>query len=166
MEIVYPILKDLAARQLRKSPNRLTLHTTELAHESFFKLVRLKELKYNDRQHFFAVAARVMRQLVVDTLRSKAAFKRGGDLPFVAFDEITEKQVAVDGSVDWLGVHEALSELEQLDESAARIVELKFFSGLTIPEIAAAVGCSEPTVKRRWRFARSWLADRLQPDTQ
>lgn len=164
IELVYPELKKLAEIQLRRSPGHLTLHTTELAHESFFKLVRLNRVEYGDRQHFFAVAARVMRQLVVDHLRSRGTSKRGGNLPFVQLDEVTEKQVPLDGSVDWLGVHEALNELEQLDEAAARIVELKFFSGLTIPEIANTVGCSEPTVKRRWRFARSWLADRLRGD--
>lgn len=163
IESVYPQLKLLADRQLKRCSGNLTLRTTELAHESFFKLVRLRSLRYNDRDHFLGVAARIMRQLVVDYLRSRGAYKRGGDIPFVAFDQIQQNKVPLDGTVDWIGVEEALTELERLDPTAARIVELKFFSGLTTAEIAAALGCSEPTVKRRWRFARSWLADWLRP---
>lgn len=162
-ERVYPRLKRLAAEQLLRSPGRLTLCATELAHESFLKLVGLRHLGYQDRRHFFAVAARAMRQLVIDLLRRKGAAKRGGGLPFVDLDAWRAQQIPVDGSIDWLAVDEALTELERLDPAAARIVELKFFSGLTTDEIAAVVGCSAPTVKRRWRFARSWLAHRLRP---
>lgn len=161
-EQVYPQLKKLAEGQLRRSPGELTLGTTDLAHEAYLRLVELHGLDWQDRRHFFAMMARMTRQLVIDLLRRKGAAKRGGQVPFVDLQDWDGREVPLDGSVDWLGVDEALRELERLDERSARIVELKFFSGLTGAEIAAALGCSVPTVKRRWRFARSWLANRLR----
>lgn len=163
-EKVYPRLKKLAQANLRRCPGRLTLGATGLTHEAYCRLVELDGLDWQNRQHFFAIAARMTRQLVIDLLRRQGAAKRGGKVPFVELEDWSAERVPVDGSVDWIAVDEALHELERLDERAARIVELKFFSGLTGTEIAAALGCSVPTVKRQWRFARSWLADRLRGD--
>ena len=160
-ERVYPQLKKLAEAHLRRSPGKLTLEATDLTHEAYMKLVELHGLDWQDSRHFFAVAARMTRRLVIDLLRRRGAVKRGRKVPFVELQDWSGHVVPVDGSVDWIGVDKALGELERLDARSARIVELKFFSGLTGVEIAAALGCSVPTVKRRWRFARSWLANRL-----
>jgi len=162
MRAVYPLLRDLARARLRRSPTDFTLRATELANEAYARLSGV-DVDWKDRAHFFAVAARAIRNIVVDHVRAQGAEKRGGDLPFVSLELAGEVvgDDAIDMRVDWLSVHQALDELEVLDADIARVVELKFFSGLTTEEIAAAAGISRATVVRDWRFARAWLADKL-----
>jgi RNA polymerase sigma factor (TIGR02999 family) len=162
MQAVYPIMRDLARARLRRAPHDFTLRATELANEAYARISGVN-VDWKDRAHFFAVAARAIRNVVVDHMRSQGAEKRGGDLPFVPLELAAEiaGDDEVDVRVDWLSVHEALSALELLDAGIARIVELKFFSGLTTDEIAESVQVSRATVVRDWRFARAWLADRL-----
>ena len=159
---VYPALRDIARSRLRGLS--VTLSTTDLAHETYARLSRGTVVDYRDRGHFFAVAARATRHFVIDHLRGRASDKRGGGLPFVALDEIEDDivQEGIDLGIDWIAVHDALTVLERIDSESARVVELKFFSGLTTDEIAEAVGISRATVVRNWRFAKAWLADRLQ----
>lgn len=159
---VYPALRDIARSRLRGLS--VTLSTTDLAHETYARLSRGTAVDYRDRGHFFAVAARATRHFVIDHLRGRGSDKRGGGLPFVALDEIEDDvaQEGIDLGVDWIAVHDALTALERIDSESARVVELKFFSGLTTDEIAEAVGISRATVVRNWRFAKAWLADRLQ----
>ncbi len=159
---VYPALRDIARSRLRGMT--LTLSATDLAHEAYARLYRSAKIDYRDRGHFFAVAARATRHFVIDHLRARRSEKRGNGLPFAALDQI-EEDVAhddIDLGVDWIAVHEALTALEGIDDESARIVELKFFSGLTTDEIANAVGVSRATVVRSWRFSKAWLADRLR----
>jgi len=159
---VYPALRDIARSRLRGMT--LTLSATDLAHEAYTRLCRNAAIDFRDRGHFFAVAARATRHFVIDHLRSRSSEKRGNGLPFVALDAIEDDiaSTEIDLSVDWIAVHDALTVLESIDNEGARIVELKFFSGLTTDEIAEAVGVSRATVVRSWRFSKAWLADRLR----
>lgn len=162
LQQVYPALRDIARSRLRGL--NVTLSATDLAHETYARISRGAVIDYRDRGHFFAIAARATRHFVIDHLRARASDKRGGGLPFVALEDI-EDDVAQDGidlGVDWIAVHDALTVLERVDGDCARVVELKFFSGLTTDEIAEATGVSRATVVRSWRFAKAWLADRLQ----
>jgi RNA polymerase sigma factor (TIGR02999 family) len=160
--IVYPVLRGIATLQVRQHSGLLTLQATELANEAFITLARKHAIDWQDRNHFFAIAATVIRRIVVDYLRQRGCVKRGGRLPLVALDELHEDQTpAVDESVDWIGVDEALTALAGVDCDCARVVELKFFSGLTTEKIAEVCGSSVATVGRQWRFARAWLVNRL-----
>lgn len=163
MRAVYPMLRDIARARLRRAPNDFTLQATELVNEAYARVVQGKAVEWKDRIHFFAVMARVIRNVIVDHLRSGGAEKRGGDLPFVPLDSVAEHaaESSIDLRVDWLSVHAALDELEARDAKGARIVELKFFSGLTTEEIAEVTAISRASVVREWRFARAWLATRL-----
>ncbi len=163
MRAVYPVLRDIARARLRRTPNEFTLQATELVNEAYARLVHSKHTDWKDRVHFFAVAARAIRNVVVDYLRARNAEKRGGDLPFVTLDSILDEAAdsTIDLRVDWITVHTALNELEIRDAKGARLVELKFFSGLTTEEIAEAMHISRASVVREWRFARAWLVNRL-----
>lgn len=158
-ERLYEPLRGLARGQLpRQSPR--TLDTTELVHEAYLKLVDTERLSVADRAHFFAVSARVMRQVLVDRFRKRGAAKRGGSLGVVALDE---GRVAVDARGEvLLALDDALSRLTELDPRAGRVVELKFFGGMTEPEIAEALGVSVRTVSGDWRRARAWLAREME----
>lgn len=162
MRLVYPILKDVARARVANLSTDFTFRATDLVNEAYLRLAGA-EIEWQDRSHFFAVSARAIRNVVVDHVRARGADKRGGDLPFVPLDLVldTVSETEIDLRVDWLGVHAALDELEGLDADVARIVELKFFSGLTTDEIAEATRRSRATVVRDWRFARAWLGERL-----
>jgi RNA polymerase sigma factor (TIGR02999 family) len=165
MNAVYPVLRSLARARLRRT-SELTFSATEIANEAYARLARGDGIAYQDRGHFFAVAARAMRNFIVDHLRARGSDKRGGDLPLVSLDHAdTDAGAAphdlIDLRVDWLAVHEALLRLEGVDADCAQVVELKFFSGLTTEEIAAARGVSRSTVVRHWRFAKAWLTAEL-----
>ncbi|MEO7674364.1 MAG: sigma-70 family RNA polymerase sigma factor [Pyrinomonadaceae bacterium] len=161
IEYVYNDLHRRASAYLRSEHGRHTLQTTGLVHEAFIKLVDRREVEWQDRNHFFAVAAQAMRWILVDYARAKRADKRGGkneDLPL-------EEARYVSGSespVDLLALDEALHELATFDERQARIVELKYFGGMTLDETAEVLGISQVTVKRDWNIARSWLRRRLR----
>lgn len=162
LEAVYPALRAMAQKQLGNDSEHFTLRPTELAHEAFLKLSD-QRVWWENREHFYAVAATLVRRVVVDYLRKRSSLKRGGATPFVALDELTDAEHPVlDESVDWLLVDSALSELEADDAPLAQVVELKFFSGLKTDEIAKVMGSSTATVGRQWRFAKAYLAKRLQ----
>ncbi|WP_313917158.1 ECF-type sigma factor [Tahibacter sp.] len=165
LRTIYPALRDIARARLRGAD--LTLSATELAHETYLRLSRNEAIEFQDRGHFFAVAARATRHFVIDYLRARNSDKRGGGLPFATLDEIADDIVddCIDLSVDWLAVDEAMTVLEEVDAASAQVVELKFFSGMTTDEIATAMDVSRATVVRDWRFAKAWLADRLESAT-
>jgi RNA polymerase sigma factor (TIGR02999 family) len=165
MTAVYPLLRELAQMRLRRSGGDPTLSATELVNEAYARLARGDGVDYQNRAHFFAVAARAIRNFVVDYLRARGSEKRGGGLPFVELDRADGLQAEelIDLRTDWIAVHEALNRLEEIDRDCARMVELKFFSGLTTEEIALASGVSRATVVRNWRFAKAWLLDQLAP---
>jgi RNA polymerase sigma-70 factor, ECF subfamily len=159
MPLVYQELHRLAHSYMRKERSDHTLQTTALVHEAYLKLVGLDEIDWVDRSHFFAVAAQLMRRILVDYARSRSAAKRGGSahpLPIEDALPISEE------SLDFiLSIHEALDRLAVLDARQARIVELRFFTGLSIDETARVVGVSSRTVKRDWDMAQAWLYTEL-----
>ncbi|HZP67087.1 MAG TPA: ECF-type sigma factor [Rudaea sp.] len=162
---VYPLLRDIAAAQVRRNSSVMTLQATELANEAYSRLTKLNAIDWQNREHFFAIAATVIRRVVIDYLRQRGSAKRGGRLPFVALDDLREDQApSFDENVDWIGLDDAMTELAEVDSYCARVVELKFFSGLTNEKIAEVCGSSVPTVVRQWRFARAWLGRRMGAD--
>jgi len=156
--MLYEELRRCAHRQLAGAHE--TLSTTALVHETYVKLVAAESLRLESRQHFMALAARAMRQVVVDHARRVNAEKRGGNAAFVTLDE----QVPGAGgeALEVLALDRALFELEQIDERAARVVQLHFFGGLTFGAIAQLEGLNERTIKRDWQAARALLALEMQ----
>lgn len=158
-ELVYDELVRLA-RAVRRAGAPETLNTTSLVHEAYFKLVDTPgKLQWNDRKHFFAVAARAMRQVLVNAARDKMAQKRGGGLLPITLDD--QDFASIVEPEAFLSLHEALDRLETISKRQARIIEYRFFAGLTVSETAEALDVSERTVKRDWRFARAWLGTEL-----
>jgi RNA polymerase sigma factor (TIGR02999 family) len=152
---VYDDLRRIAARNLRGG--REGMRTTSLVHEAYEKLARPEALDLNDRHHFFAVAARAMRQIVIDHARERAAGKRGGELVQVTFEGAAEEAAAHGGLDELVAIDDALARLEALDPRLARLVELRFFGGMNLEEAGAAIGLSPTTLKRDWRRARAFL---------
>jgi RNA polymerase sigma factor (TIGR02999 family) len=154
-ELVYGELREVARRQLGGAPRDRTLATTALVHEAYLKLSRGAQRSFVDRQHFYSVAAMAMRQVLVDFARRRVAARRGGEAPRLALDETRARVEAQADEV--LEVDRALAELAAIDAGLARLVELRFFVGLSLEEVGAALGLSLATVKRRWREARTLL---------
>ncbi len=153
--LVYQELHALAHRQLAHRRPGQTLNSTALVHEAYIKLVGQSEGQWQDRQHFFAVAATAMRHIIVDYARHRRALKRGGNAQPTLLDE--ERVAVEDKAEEILALDEALVHLAAADERLARTVELRFFGGLSIEETAQVLGRSERTVKRDWRKARAFL---------
>jgi RNA polymerase sigma factor (TIGR02999 family) len=157
--LVYDELRRVAGRQIRREYGPRTIGATALVHEAYIKLLPA-ELDAKDRGHFVAVAARAMRQILIDRARQRLAEKRGGDArPVTLTDEVLDGLERPGGHapVDVIALDDALSRLAALDPEAAEVVELRFFGGLTIGEVATMRGTSPATVKRHWAFAQSWL---------
>jgi len=163
MPLVYEELRALARHRLRNSRDQ-TLQTTVLVHEVYLKLAQHSRLAVNDRQHFFALAARAMRQLTVDYARRRAAAKRGGGAELVAADDVAVP--GVERADEIVALDAALERLARLDETLSRIVELRYFGGLSVEETAEVLGCSARTVKRGWRKARALLHAELTSRSQ
>lgn len=157
---VYEELRRLAHRSLRSEDDALTLRTTELVHEAYLKLVDSHAVDWQDRQHFFAVAARAMRQVIVDYARKRTTDKRGGNLPTRPLDEVTPETPRPPIVV--LAVHQALERLAEINDRQTRVVECRFFGGYTIDETADVLDVSSSTVQRDWRTAKAWLRRELQ----
>jgi RNA polymerase sigma-70 factor (ECF subfamily) len=156
---VYCELRKIAARHLQRERPGHTLQATALVHEAYMRLTDQREIEWQDRTHFFAVAAQVMRRILVDHARQRKAGKRGGGAVQVPF---TEELSLADDQCDLIeGIDAALERLERLSPRQARVVELRFFSGLTEEEIAEVLGVSSRTVKRDWTIARAWLYGEL-----
>ncbi len=160
MELVYRELRGLAHRQLRNEGRR-TLDTTELVHEAYMRLVG-SDHPWGGRAHFFSAAARAMRHILVERARSRNAQKRGGGLAPATLDEAF--CYADERADEVLELDDALNRLAEVQERAARIVEMKCFVGMTSKEIAEVVGVSVPTVERDWKTARAWLMRELSSD--
>lgn len=152
--LVYDELRSMARKQLRRMRPGRTLDTTALVHEAYLKLADHPGAAWQDRAHFIAVAAMAMRHLLVDYARARAAQKRGGEGLRVTFDEALA--VGDDRSLDLLAVDEALEALAQRNERLSRLVELRFFGGLTVAETAEVMGTSDRTIKRDWQKARAF----------
>jgi len=155
--LVYDELHALASRQLAREWRHDHLQATAIVNEAYLKLFGQRAVDWKNRGHFFAIAAQLMRRILVDHARRHLRQKRGGgDLPMDLDDALAAPGLAVD-AVDALDLDRALEKLEQLDPDQARIVELRFFGGLTVDETAAALGVSPATIKREWAIAKGWL---------
>jgi RNA polymerase sigma factor (TIGR02999 family) len=159
---LYPELQSVAHQRLRKEGNERSLSTTGLVHEAYLRLVESEALTFQDRDHFLAVASRVMRNVLVDRARARTTAKRGGDAKLAELQE--ESWVAEVDLERVAALDEALNRLEDLDERQARMIEQRYFGGLSLEEIAATMNVSLATVKRDLRFARAWLAAELSRD--
>ncbi len=157
--LVYADLKSRARQQLARGRPGETLDTTAVVHEAYLKLVDSRHTAYNDRVHFFAVASRAMRQILVDAARKKRAAKRGAGVPAVSLAGVADETAG--RTVELIALDDALVELAALDQRLARVVELRFFGGLSTEEIAEAMGSSPRTVKRDWQKARALLLDAI-----
>lgn len=155
MPFVYGELRRLAHAYMRRQRSDHTLQTTALVNEAYMRLIDSSQVRWQDRNHFFAMSARLMRRILVDFARAKNAQKRGGGDHLVTFDE--ELPVAEAREAELLALDEALTRLAELDERQSRIVELKYFGGLTEEEIADHLEISARTVRRDWSVARAWL---------
>jgi RNA polymerase sigma-70 factor (ECF subfamily) len=161
MEVVYPELRKLAQGLLRRERPGHVLQPTALVNEAYIRLVGNERHNWQNRAHFFAAAAHVMRRILVDYARAAQAKKRSGDSAQVvldAFDVVSEHT-----STEIIELDQALRELEQVSSRQAKIVELRYFGGLTVPETAEALGMNPRTVDRDWAAARVWLRRRLRP---
>lgn len=159
MPLVYDELRRMARNYMRRQPSGHTFQTTELIHEAFLKLARNDQRTWQNRAHFFGVAATAMRHILVDYARSKSSQKRGGWQDRVTLNE--EVAVSLDRSRAMVALDDALKALATLDPRKSRVVELKYFGGATNDEIAEVLRVSTDTVKRDWRFARTWLLREL-----
>jgi RNA polymerase sigma-70 factor (ECF subfamily) len=158
MPIVYDELHALASRQLAHEWRAGRLQTTVVVNEAYIKLFGQRDVDWQNRGHFFAIAAQIMRRILIDHARHERRDKRGGDAVHVEIEaaSLVANEAPVD-VVDALALDDALQKLEQLDSRQGRIVELRFFGGLTLEETAAAMGISTGTVKREWALAKGWL---------
>jgi RNA polymerase sigma factor (TIGR02999 family) len=157
--LVHGQLQRVARRALAGERAGHTLQTNALVNEAYLRLVDMPRVEWQDRAHFFAIAARLMRRILVDMARAKRFKKRGGEMSRVALDE--ELLPTVPAGYDVLGVDQALESLAAIDPRRGKVVELRIFGGLTVEEAAVALGVSTDTVSRDWKLAKAWLAREL-----
>jgi len=155
LPLVYAELRALADRALRHERRGHTLQPTALVHEAYLKLVEQRDVHWQHRVHFFRLAAQLMRRILVDHARARQTIKRGGGRTRIALDAAVSE--SRESEVDLVALDDCLARLESLDERQARIIEMRFFAGLTIEETAALLEISPATVKREWTLARAWL---------
>ena len=158
-EAVYFELRRVARNYLRDERSDHTLQTTALVHEAYLRLVGGQQITWETRAQFFSIAAQVMRHVLVDHARRHSADKRGRGMAKLSLDDAID--LADERDIDLLALDDELHTLSRLDEQQSKIVELRFFGGLTIKEIAAVVGTSEMTVNRKWKTAKLWLHEQL-----
>ena len=155
--LVYDELRKLAAGRMANEAPGHTLQATALVHEAYLRLVGGADCPWDSRGHFFAAAAEAMRRILVENARRKGRIRHGGDRVRINLDDIPDEQP----TEDLLAIDEALTRLAALDPVRAELVKLRFFAGLTMPEVAAALGISLATAERYWTFARTWLYTQL-----
>ncbi len=164
MPMVYDELRRLAHRYMRRVPEGQTLQTTALVHEAYLRLVGQGDVDWQNRAHFFAVCAQVMRSLLVDRARSRYAIKRGGGLRQVELEDAGAKSPSQDEKV--MALDEALERLAAIDPRKSRIVEMRYFGGMSVEETAQVLDVSPITIKREWSKARAWLYREMQQSGQ
>ncbi|MGI9331597.1 MAG: sigma-70 family RNA polymerase sigma factor [Gammaproteobacteria bacterium] len=155
--VAYDELARIGHGLMRRERACMTLQTQGLVHEAYLRLRELDSMRWCDRRHFFSVAAGVMRRVLVERARAKNAVKRGGEVIRVSLDEAEHGQSAPERGVDVLALDAALCRLSEKDEHQGRVVELRYFGGLTVDQTAKTLGMSPATVKRKWNLARAWL---------
>ncbi len=160
LPLVYAELKKVAAYKLSFERGNHTLQATALVHEAYLRLIDQHSVDWKNRSHFFAIAAEMMRRILVNHAEAKNSQKRGDGQTHISLDDADNLAIA-DNEVDLIFLDNALNELAEFDATQAKIVELKFFGGLTNEEAAEVLGVSESTVKREWRMAKAWLTTKL-----
>ena len=160
--LIYDECRRIAARQLRREREDHTLDPTALVHELYLRLVDQRQATWANRAQFFGIAAQLMRRILVDHARAKYTAKRGGSATFVSLTATTDE--ASDSVADVLAIGEALERLAEIDPDQVRIVEMRFFAGLTVDETAHVLGRSPRTVKREWQLAKAWLFRELRQE--
>jgi RNA polymerase sigma-70 factor (ECF subfamily) len=161
---VYGELRRVAARQMHRERRDHSLQPTALVHEAYMRLVDQRQVNWQDRAHFFGVAARQMRRILIDHARKRDAQKRNAGLTMISLAEVGE--IASPGELPVLLLDDALNRLEEIDPALTHVVELRVFAGLTIDEAAHVLAVSPSTVKREWQTAKAWLARELGRDTR
>ena len=164
LPLVYDELRALAASALRRERGNHTLQPTALVHEAFLRLIDQTHAEYKSRTHFFAVGAQAIRRILVDHARQHHAAKRGGDWMKVTLDQAAAAASAANEEINLLGLDEALTKLAALDERQSKVVELRFFGGLSVEETAAMLDVSPRTVEEDWRMARAWLKREMEKE--
>jgi RNA polymerase sigma factor (TIGR02999 family) len=159
MPLVYDELRRTAHAYLNRERHNITLEATALVHEAYLKLVDQQQMSFQGRAQFFGLAAKLMRNILVDRARERNALKRGGDLYRLSLSKVD--RFLGEPDVDMIELDDALKRLAELNERHGRIVELRFFGGLSIEETAEVLNVSHATVEREWRFARAWLHRQL-----
>ena len=162
MPLVYDDLRLQADRLFKNERRAITLQPTALVSEAYLRLLGNRQIQWNDRNHFFAVASRLMRQILVDCARARNADKRGGGKAALSITELSD--VASGDSAGFLALDDAIVRLEKVDAQAAEVVRLRFYAGLNDVGIGHALGISERTARRLWTYARGWLRDTLEQD--
>jgi RNA polymerase sigma factor (TIGR02999 family) len=160
LPLIYDELRSLAANYLRRERPDHTLQPTALVHEAYLRLVDQTRVNWQNRAHFFGVAAQIMRRLLVDHARKHNAEKRGQDFKKLSLDENIDR--AVERSAELIALDDALKTLATFDEQKARMVELRYFGGLSIEETADVMGVTPTTIKRHWRLVKAWLHGEMQ----
>ncbi len=160
MTVLYRDLHRLAANLMQHERPSHTLQATALVHEAYARLADLHNIEWHDRSHFIAIASRTMRRVLVDHARSQRAHKRGGDVVHITLTHV--EQPVSQGEVDVVELDTALTRLGEIDAQQVRVVEMRYFAGLTIDEIADVLDISTATVKRKWTVAKAWLYRELQ----
>jgi RNA polymerase sigma-70 factor, ECF subfamily len=155
--LVHHELRRLARRQMGRERPGHTLQTTALVNEAYLRLIDITRTRWQDRSHFFAMSANLMRRILVEHARSRRSLKRGGAVRKVTFDEALDAA----GPIDFVALDDALQALEAIDRRKSQVVEMRFFGGLTVQETALALGVSERTVMNDWTFAKVWLLREL-----
>lgn len=163
LPVVYQELRRLAARYMQGERIGHTLQATALVNEAYLRLIDVRQVQWQNRAHFFAMASRLMRRILVDSARSRGYQKRGGGAPMVSFDEALA--VPTEPGRDLVALDEALTALAQLDARKSQVVEMRFFGGLSLDETAEALHVSRDTIKRDWRMAKLWLLRELRGAT-
>jgi RNA polymerase sigma factor (TIGR02999 family) len=153
--LVYAELRRIAAREMRREKPGRTLQTTALVHEAYLRLLKDASLSFENRAHFLGIAAHAMREILIEHARARSARKRGGGAVRLTLDDLVAPVPSP--SIDVLALDEALERLARLDQRHARVVELRYFGGMSVEETAAALDLSPATVKRAWTIARAWL---------
>ena len=162
LPIVYDELRRVARAYMRRERPGQTVQATALVHEAYLRLMREPNTRWQNRAHFCAIAAHAMRQILVERARARGRLKRAGDRQRVTLTDLAADPAA-GVAADVEALDEALTRLATLDPELARLVELRYFGGLSIEETSAALGLSPATTKRRWAVARAWLKDALEP---
>lgn len=162
MPLVYDELRRLASAYMRRERPDHTLQATALVHEAYLRLVDQTQIDWRGRAHFFSIAARLMRQILVDHARERNAAKRGGGMTRLALDDAVS--FARDSEIDLIALDDALKTLASFDQQQSQIVELRFFGGLTIEETSEVLDVSPSAVKREWGLAKAWLRREIVRD--